>query len=845
MTQSSFDNTNELIKKIEKLQTHIDSLNRKNSDFLGHYHQLLAKEKTIAFVWFIDKNNIQWSKDAEITLGLNNINLGSTKESFLQCIKQEDIFILESTLSNCFKKLLPHCDFNFRLNEINSEEIWVKAICEIQYNDFGNPIEIRGLVKDITPLKTTEQEQYLNNLRYQILFNYSPVPLWEEEFSELFQYINNLKISGVTDFDNYFNEHPEALILCSQKIKITDVNLATLKLHNAKSKEELTGNLDKIFTEKSYEVFKNEIIALANGECEFETEGEIKTLQGEAKQIYLKLIVNYSSSENNNAKAMLATIDITDKKKADAALAESEKRFRASFEDSDVAMCIVGTNQKFLAVNKAFCKMLEFDFENISDKTFIDITHPEDIDESIDKYSKSLQNKEAFTIEKRYLTKSGKIRWGLTSVSPIFNTKGEFINNIVHIQDITNRKKSEEELIKSNKEYEILTKEYKAQNEELINAIAIAERSDQLKSEFLQNLSHEIRTPMNAILGFTEFLESDNINPAKRTQYINIIKNSGYQLLRVIDDILEISALETKHIQVIESEFCINDLLTELFTIFQPQAKKQNLSLYLHKTLTDDCCIIKSDELKLKKILMNLVENSLKYTNSGFIELGYHYTNNKIQLYVKDTGIGIKPERHNQIFERFSQAEGDISKKIGGLGLGLSIVKENVKLLNGEIKLISDLDKGSEFIVSLPGSLLKKTIDQMQECNSKKEFNILIAEDEEINYFYFKSLMEEIAPNCSLEHAKNGKEAIAFCQEKSYDLIFMDIKMPEVNGYQATIEIMKLNPLQKIIAQTAYSTEEDKTKARLAGCIGFISKPIRFTTVQEILDQYLFSKTGY
>ncbi|MCY1635592.1 hybrid sensor histidine kinase/response regulator [Marinifilum sp. D737] len=837
MSQPNTNNPAELQKEIERLRKQIDSLNNIECDFFGNYHHLLSNDKIVAFYWSFSKNQIHWSDCAETVFGLKTTTFGNTKESFLHCIKHEDTASFVDKLSECFSNKSINCESTFRLSEKNHSTVWIKASCRINYNLKGDPIELRGILKDITPIKETEEERHLNNLRYQTLFNYSPVPLWEEEFSELYQYLDELKQNGITNFKDYFNEHPESLALCSQKVKVTDVNLATLKLHDAGSKEELLGNLDKIFTSRSYEVFKDEIIALANGQKEFETEGEIKTLSGVAKQIYLKLSVDYNSLDR--AKAMLATIDITDRKKADAALAESERKFRTSFEASDVGMAIVGEDKKFRSVNSAFCKMMESTPEDLKKNNFIDITHPEDIETSKQRYQRCKQTKEAFTIEKRYLTHNGILKWGLTSVSPIFDSKSKFLYTIVHVQDITDRKHSEEELLKSNKEYEVLAEEYKNQNEELIKAIQIAERSDRLKSEFLQNLSHEIRTPMNAILGFTDFLELESITPTKRKQYLNIIKNSGFQLLRIIDDILEISALETKHVQLNESEFNLNNLLTELFTIFQPQAKKQNLSLYLHKDLVDENSLIRSDEVKLRKVLVNLIENSLKYTNSGSIEIGYHINENIVELYVKDTGIGIDTTRHTQIFERFSQAEGEISNKQGGLGLGLSIVKENVKLLHGEIKLISKVNKGSKFIIELKNCIIPNQENNTKPYKKSNNCNILVVEDEEINYLYFESLMEEIAPECRLEHAKNGLEAIELFKQKEFKLVFMDIKMPEMNGYEASKEIIKINPEQKIIAQTAYSTSEDKIKAKLAGCNDFISKPISMKTMQKLLAKHL------
>ena len=787
--------------------------------------------------WNIQNKKIYFSPRWKALRGYAEHEISDDEKEWSNGIHPDDIKRVFAALQDHFDGKTDIFEEDYRVLCKNGSYKWITDRGVLQRDTKGNITRMAGSETDITKKKKFEKEHVLNQLRYHSMFNDSPVPLWEEDFGELFEYLTSLKEKGVKDFRKYFDNNPNSLLLCSQKVKVTDVNKATLELHKAKSKEELLGNLDKIFTSKSFEVFKEEVIAIANGESEFTIEGEIKTLEGDPRTILLKLFIN--KAHNNTTKAILATIDITEKKIAEEALIESENKFRLSFEASAVGMVIVDKNKKFIAVNQTFCKIIESTENELLQKSFMDITHPNDIIISRRQFKKGIDSKTPFTLEKRYITSKGNTRWGLTTVSPIFDNKNQLLYVIAHIQDITESKEIEQKLIESKNNYEALAEEYKNQNEELLDAIEIAEKSDKLKSEFLQNLSHEIRTPMNAIIGFSDFLDLNSITPDKRKQYINIIKSSGNQLLRIIDDILEISALETNHVQLINTEFNLNSLLTELFTIFQPQAKKQNLALYLHKGLHDDDSIIVSDESKLRKITSNLIENSLKFTKEGSIEIGYHRNEKDIELYVKDTGIGISINRHDKIFERFSQAEGEISKKTGGLGLGLSIVRENVKLLGGTIKLSSNPGEGSKFSINIPDCIVSVNSSYSSITNEKKEYNILIAEDEELNYFYFESLMEEIAPYCNLIHAKNGLEAIELCINNDFDLVLMDIKMPEMNGYEATVEIKKHKPHLNVIAQTAYSTAEDKAKAKLAGCVDFLSKPISMVTVQKILDKFL------
>ncbi|PLX19888.1 MAG: hypothetical protein C0599_10065, partial [Salinivirgaceae bacterium] len=237
---------------------------------------------------------------------------------------------------------------------------------------------------------------------------------------------------------------------------------------------------------------------------------------------------------------------------------------------------------------------------------------------------------------------------------------------------------------------------------DLTEAKEKAENANQLKTEFLHNMSHEVRTPMNGIIGFSRMFDKPVLSDEKRKFYSKIVQNSSQQLLRIIDDILEISNLETKQEKIYETEFSLNDLLMELFSIFDLQAKERNLPIYIKKALHDGQSHLLGDRSKLSKIIGNLIENAIKYTNKGFVEMGYFIEKESLNIYVKDTGIGIAPENHEIIFERFSQENKEISKKLGGLGLGLSISKENAKLLGGDITVKSEKGKGSTFYLTIP-----------------------------------------------------------------------------------------------------------------------------------------------
>jgi len=403
----------------------------------------------------------------------------------------------------------------------------------------------------------------------------------------------------------------------------------------------------------------------------------------------------------------------------------------------------------------------------------------------------------------------------------IYDEQGNPVRMSGAIQDITELKKTENELIAKEK----------------------AEESDQLKTEFINNMSHEIRTPMNGIMGFSEMLSNNGLSDKKRANFVKIIQNSGQQLINIIDDILEISKLGTKQVKVIESDVCLNDVLLGSFSTFDIKAKEHKTPLYLKKALSDKQSTIRTDKTKLNKVLSNLLENALKFTNEGFIELGYQLKNDNIELYVKDTGIGIDKSKHETIFERFSQAEKELSKNVGGLGLGLSIAKENAELLGGSIHLKSKEGEGSTFFVTIPYKPVYKFNDT-EKTKRESKYTLLIAEDEEVNYLYLETLLKDvIGLDCIIIHVTNGIDAIEACKEnKTIDLVLMDLKMPVMNGFEATKQLKELYPDLPIIAQSAYSTIKEKEQAVEAGCDDFISKPIHQEFFKRILDKYLIIK---
>ncbi len=527
---------------------------------------------------------------------------------------------------------------------------------------------------------------------------------------------------------------------------------------------------------------------------------------------------------------------------------ENERKFQIIIENSIIAIYSLnletGTYDYLSPSIKDIYGYTAEEFIRGGLKTSITRFHPEDV-AKIENHLNGLLEKKlkefSPTVEYRFLHPEKGYRWMSDTRAVIFDSNSKPISLIGFAMDITEQKVAQERL-----------KEAKEK----------AEESNKLKTEFINNMSHEIRTPLNGILGFSSFLDNPDLSSDDRNNYVRIIQNSGKQLMRIIEDILEISRLGTKQVKLIKERVCINELLAEQHSIFEIKAKDSDLSFYINKKLDDINSTIFTDKAKLRKIVSNLIENAIKYTNSGFVELGCQLVKpesnvipskrNKtkfIQIYVKDSGVGVSDGFKQKIFERFVQEEQGLSRTVGGLGLGLSIASENAKLLGGEVSVESERGKGSTFYITIPynndTSLYndnESVVNKILKNISSKSKKVLIVEDEYVNYQYLLALLENLNPDIEILYAKNGIEAIDLCKENDdINIILMDVKMPVMNGLDASREIKKIRPDIKIIAQTAYATQEDRVATKQCGCDDYLSKPIAQEDFNILMMKYLGS----
>lgn len=370
-----------------------------------------------------------------------------------------------------------------------------------------------------------------------------------------------------------------------------------------------------------------------------------------------------------------------------------------------------------------------------------------------------------------------------------------------------------------------------------------AEESDRLKSSFLANLSHEIRTPMNAIVGFSDLLYDENLTDEVRSEYLKIIKNCGTNLVSIIEDLIEMSKIDAKQIKPnvigIDIENCINELY-ETIKVTIPKDKEIELQIIESENPIQKNIL--TDGIKLKQIIVNLIANAIKFTEKGHISFGYQVNEkeNTIEFSVKDTGLGIDKENIKVIFDRFRRIENEFSIKLSGLGLGLAISKAYVEMLGGTIKVTSQTKVGSVFTFTIPLQYVEtspNTNKIMQENVIVKPTyeTILIAEDDNINFLLIKKILE--LKNYKVLRATNGQQAVDMCKENpNIHLVFMDIKMPILNGFDAFKMIHSFNPNLPVIAQTAYTSNEDYDRILKLGFSGYISKPLDKTKIFDLID---------
>ncbi len=501
---------------------------------------------------------------------------------------------------------------------------------------------------------------------------------------------------------------------------------------------------------------------------------------------------------------------------------EFNRKLSKAIEQSPVSIVITDTHGTIEYINPKFTEITGYTWEEAIGKNPNILKSGEHSRSFYQKLWDTVLSGKEWTGELHNKRKNGTLYWENALIAPIFDQKGKITHLLGVKEDITGKKKMLHELIAAKEK---------------------AEESDRLKTAFLQNMSHEIRTPLNGILGFADLLTFEDISTEKVREYAGFIVKSGQRLLQLINNILDISRIESGSIPVHFKTFNLNRLLKDLCRPFELQATKKQIAFQCRLPLADEKSLVVSDDDKISQIITNLVNNAIKFTAKGRVEVGYQSKDKELLFWVKDTGRGIAPEHQKRIFERFYQAETSITRDFEGAGLGLPISKGLVELLGGKIWLESEEGKGTTFFFTIPlRTPLKNPEQPVRQVRHLPATEVrpvlLVVEDDETGFLYLKTVLQR--ENMEVLRATTGKEAVHLCKSHpEISLVLMDIKLPGMNGLEATRQIKAQRPGLPVIAQTAHAFSSDRREALQAGCDDFITKPIRKETLIETVGKYL------
>jgi PAS domain S-box-containing protein len=623
----------------------------------------------------------------------------------------------------------------------------------------------------------------------------------------------------------------DPLVTISAKGEILDVNNASVKVTGV-SREKLIGtDFSHYFTEP---------IMASEGYKQVFEKGSvsdypltIKHIDGTLTDVMYNASV-YKDEKGNVLGVFAAARDITEQKRIEEYLSKSVKEISDYKFALDEFSIVAITDQKGIIkhANDNFCKVSKYTREELigQDHRIINSGyHPK---EFISSLWSTIANGQIWRGELKNRAKDGTVYWVNTTIVPFLNEQGKPYQYVAVRTDITNQKRIEKELMEAKVFAELATGIAEEAQSKAESATLVAEDAVKAKQQFLSNMSHEIRTPMNAIIGFTKVVLKTDLT-AKQKEYLSAIKTSGDALIVLINDILDLAKVDSGKMTFEKTPFKMKASISAMLHLFETKIQEKNLEFvknYDNKIPE----VLVGDPIRLHQIILNLVSNAVKFTTIGKISVSVLLLSEDedkatIEFSVTDTGIGIHENKILTIFENFQQASSDTSRLFGGTGLGLAIVKQLVEPQGGSITVKSKIGEGSTFSFVLS---FQKTEAEAQseaeilEVDSEiKNIKVLVVEDIALNQLLMKTLLDDFGFERDI--ASNGKIAIEKLQAKSYDVILMDLQMPEMNGFEATEYIRNtMNSKIPIIALTADVTTVDLAKCKAVGMNDYIAKPI-------------------
>lgn len=710
-------------------------------------------------------------------------------------------------------------EIEFRLKHKNGSYIWIRAIGKaVGYDRDGNTIRLTGTHEKIDERKRNEQVK-------QVLFDISNAVSTTQSLDELYGKIRE-SLGKVLDTTNCFlalyNEEADTLTLPfmeDEKDSFTEFparkTLTSFVIR--------TGEAQLIDIEREKELIRKGEIEPVGAPCVswlgVPLKLDEKTIGVYAVQSYSEDVV-YTDSDAGLLEFASDQIALAiERRRQQDDLKVTQEKQRRVFESSPDPMIVVDPSAMILDFNSAFVDVFDVVPEVVYGEKVFRFIHPSDWRQAIRDFNETWKLGYLKNLEYQIVRPDGAVFDGEVSSGAIHRSDGTQESMVLILKNITERKHAERNLLEA---------KYKA------------EESDRLKTAFLSNMSHEIRTPMNAIVGFSDLLSDDTLSVEDRRDFIAQINQGADDLMRLIDDIIDIAKIEAGQVNVHIAECFIRDLYKELHLMFLQNIKrsgKEHVAISVKWEWPVSELAIYTDPFRLKQILVNLLGNAVKFTEEGEIVLGIEEHPEGILFYVKDSGIGIREEKQKVIFHRFMQGHENKTKLYGGTGLGLAISKNLTEILGGRIGLDSVSGEGSTFWFVLPRNevplkyeaALRAPVSELKSWEGKK---VLIAEDDHSNYYFLYEALKDTG--VTILWAKDGEETLALFREHlDLSLVLMDINMPLLNGYECATIIKKERPDLPVVAQTAYAMSGEREISRQAGCDDYLSKPIK---VKELLD---------
>ncbi len=744
--------------------------------------------------------------------------LGYTKQEILEIpVMTLEAGNAEQELQNRKENLLNHGTTSFETNFIHRSGKLIPAEVKAMLITFDGKPAIMNIVREIA-------ERKQNEILQRILYNIASAALSITSLEKFFECVSS-ELSALMDTRNFY------IALYDEKTGMLNSPFEREEKQSVKvwpSEKSLTGLVVK----------NQEPLLLSREQIRIMADDGLINPIGDPSEIWMGVplkagnaafgaivVQSYDNPEAFNENS-LRILEITanelstfiQRKKAE----EETRKLSKAIEQNPVAIVITDINGTVEYINPKFTAITHYSPEEIIGKTqgvFKSVTQPDEVYKDLWETIGSGNNWQGEMKNKR---KDGSDYWENVVISPIFDETGSITNFVAVKEDITEMKN--------------LIGELKIAKEK-------AEESDRLKTAFLQNISHEIRTPLNGILGFSELLIQDWTTPEEKVEYSEAIRISGKRLIEIISNVLDISIIETRQIILNPTYFDLNSLFYELNGFYHSQASQKSLLFnYIIPDATEGRMIY-ADRSRINQVLANLLNNAIKFTKQGKIVFGYKLINKEILFTVSDTGIGIKDEHKQRIFTRFYQAEHSSARSYEGAGLGLSISHGLVLAMGGKIWFESKEGEGTTFFFSIPvaGANFIED-DQASGISSHKQSDIvMIAEDDYTSYQLLLTTLKKW--NIGVVRAETGIQAVEMVRANNrIKLVLMDIKMPEMDGFEATQIIKSLRPELPVVIQTAYAFKDDNEKAFAYGCDDFITKPISTEKLFVLLERFLGNK---